>query len=134
MISNLFIIFFMKRFHKHKNTSLRSLCTHEKLLPLLFSFSLFLFLLLIFVYDVFLCTWNLFLKKKIIRLEIVLITSLCYTARAYLCQPTYWEFIWMHLFLFVIIWENLFFLWESFWISSYLWSSGRIYFFKSLWK
>ena len=32
--------------------------------------------------------------------------------------PTYQEFICRHLFLFVIIWENLFFLWESFWIFS----------------
>ena len=49
-------------------------------------------------------------------------------------QPTYQEFICKHLFLFLIICENLFFLWEPFWISSYLWWSVRIYFFKSLSK
>ena len=50
----------------------------------------------------------------------------------------------MHLFLFVIICENLFFLWESIWmfdhqwksfrISSYLWSFLRIYFCNSFEK
>ena len=43
-ISSLFILFLTKRFRAHKNTSrVRSLRVLEKLLPLLFSVSLFLF-------------------------------------------------------------------------------------------
>ena len=60
--------------------------------------------------------------------KIALIASLYYTTGVYPCQPTYQEYIFMHLFLFLIICENFFFLWEFFWISSYLWSSVRIYF------
>ena len=40
-------------------------------------------------------------------------------------QPTYGK-LFHYLFLFMIICKNLFFLWESFWISFYLWSSMRI--------
>ena len=69
-------------------------------------------------------------KKKKNRFGIVLITSLYYTTSVYPYQPTYREFICTHLFLFVIVCENLFFLWKFFWISSYLWSSVRIYFLK----
>ena len=73
-----------------------------------------------------------FCKKKINRLEIALIASIHYTTDVYLYQPAYETSIYTHLFLFVIICENFFFLWESFWIffivsiSSYLWSSLRI--------
>ena len=61
-----------------KYITLRSFCAREKLLPLLFSVSLFLFCQLIFDCEVFLCARNLFVKKKkkLNRLEIVLITSL----------------------------------------------------------
>ena len=41
---SIYLFFLMKRFRAHKNMShVRSLCTSEKLLPLLFSVSLFLF-------------------------------------------------------------------------------------------
>ena len=59
----------------------------------------------------YLCAQNLFVKKKISRLEIVLITLFYYTTDVYPFQPTYQAFIYMHLFLFVTICENLF---ESF--------------------
>ena len=71
----------------------------------------------------FSCVQNLFVKKKINRLEIVLLTSLYYTTDMYPYQLTYQTSIYMHLSSFVTICENLFFLWESFWTSSYLWSS-----------
>ena len=72
----------------------------------------------------FSCVQNLFVKKKINRLEIVLLTSLYYTTDMYPYQLTYQTSIYMHLSSFVTICENLFFLWESFWTSSYLWSSA----------
>ena len=72
----------------------------------------------------FSCAQNLFVKKKINRLEIVLLTSLYYTTDMYPYQLTYQTSIYMHLSSFVTICENLFFLWESFWTSSYLWSSA----------
>ena len=71
----------------------------------------------------FSCVQNLFVKKKINRLEIVLLTSLYYTTDMYPYQLTYQTSIYMHLSSLVTICENLFFLWESFWTSSYLWSS-----------
>ena len=53
---------------------------HIKMLPLLFSVCLILFHWLIFAYECFFYTKNLFeKKKKKSRLEIVLITSLYYT-------------------------------------------------------
>ena len=59
-----------------------------------------------------LCTLKIFsLKKKINRLEIVLITSFYYTTEVYPYQPTYREFICTHSFLFVIIYDHL---WELF--------------------
>ena len=57
-----------------------------------------------------------FCKKKINKLEIVPIASIHYTTDVYLYQPVYETYIYTHLFLFVIIYENFFFLWESFWI------------------
>ena len=73
---------------KHKTINfhpLRSFRERKKLLSLLFSVSLFLFCWLIFGVDVLFCARDLFVKKKIItnRLEIVLITSLFYTAVMY---------------------------------------------------
>ena len=112
-ISSLFISFEEKISLAQKHVTLKSLCALEKLLPLLFSVSLFLFCYFIFACDVFLCTRNLVLKK-INRLEIVLVTSLYYATSVYPYQRTYREFICTHLFLFAIICENLFFLWESF--------------------
>ena len=76
------------------------------------------------------CAHEIFLSEEISRLEIVMITSFYYTTLLYY----YREFICTYLFLFVIICEDLFFLWESFWISFYLWLSLRIYFLKPLWK
>ena len=57
-----------------------------------------------------------FCKKKINRLELVPIASIHYTTDVYLYQPAYETYIYTHLFLFVILCENFFFLWESFWI------------------
>ena len=68
-----------------------------------------------------------FRKKKINRFKIIFVTSINYTTDVYTPQPTYREFICTHLFLLVIICKNIFFLWESFWISSYLWESLLIY-------
>ena len=99
---------------KHQTQSKRKIFfTWEKLLPLLFSINLFLFCQLIFACDVLLCAQNLFLKK-IYRFEILFITSLYYTTDVYSYQPAYLEFICTHLFLFVIICDNLFSVWESF--------------------
>ena len=66
--------------------------------------------------------------KKINWFGVVLITSFYYTTGVYPYQPTYWGFACMHLFLFVIICENLFFLWESFWIliCDHLWESNFV--------
>ena len=66
---NLLIYFFYFFFDEkislaQKHVTPRSLCARKKLLPLLFSISLFLFCYLIFACDVFLCARNLFLKKN----------------------------------------------------------------------
>ena len=81
------VIFHAHKKHQHiKQTTLTVLevCVHSKLLPLLFSVSLFLFCWFIFACDVFLWARNLFVKKKDImsRLEIALITSFCCTTCA----------------------------------------------------
>ena len=90
-----------------------------------------------------------FCKKKIKRFKSVLIppfsillmcTPLNHPMKSYLYALIFiydhhlWgSFLFMgifsfyeNLFLFMVICENLFFLWELFWISSYLWSSVRI--------
>ena len=76
--------FFTKRFRsheKHQNVkqatfTLLKICAHERLLPLLLSVCLILFCWLMFACECFLYVRNLFVKKKKInRLEIVLITS-----------------------------------------------------------
>ena len=84
----LLFFFFSKRFRSHKKPqsvrqatfTLLEVCARKKLLPLLFSVSLFLFCWFIFACDVFLCARNLFVKKKINRLEIVLMASIYYLA------------------------------------------------------
>ena len=63
----------------------------------------------------FLCPHNFSSKKKKKnkkknRFEIVLISSIYYTTDVYPYQPAYWEFFCIHLFLFAIICENLFFI------------------------
>ena len=73
-----------------------------------------------------LCAQNLFVKREINMFKIILITPFYDTTEVYPYLPTYWEFIYTHLFLFVITCESLFFLWEYFWIFSDLWSSVRI--------
>ena len=61
----LFIYFFDEKISRtQKHVTPRSSCTRENLLPLLFSASLFLFCLLIYARDVFLCAQNLFVRKK----------------------------------------------------------------------
>ena len=78
--------FFTKRFHVHKKHqkakqatfTLLKVCVCKKLLPLLFSVCLIFFCWLMFDCDVFLYARNLFIQKKINRLEIVLITSSYY--------------------------------------------------------
>ena len=74
-----------------------------------------------------------FHKKKINRREIVLITSFYYNTDMYQYQPTYRDFVCTLLFLLLINCENLFFLWESFWILLNC-ESVRIYFFLSLYE
>ena len=59
-----------------------------------------------FLFWCFLCEQNLFVKK-INSLEIVLITSFCYTTDVYAYQLTYRVSIYTHLFLFVTICDNL---------------------------
>ena len=82
------LYFFAKRFcvlKKHQNAkqatfTLLENCARKKLLPCLFSVCLILFCWLMLA-CVFLCARNLFVKKKINRLEIVLITSFYYTTK-----------------------------------------------------
>ena len=132
-ISSPFIFFLMKRFRAHKNTSHLKVYERVKNCCLCSLVSIYF----CFVNWFLLVTCFLRAKSlpqiKINRLKFALITSIYNTTSVYPYQPTYWEFVCTDLFLFVIICENLFFLWESFWISSYLWSSVRIYFFKPLW-
>ena len=112
----LFFFFFTKRFRAHKKHqnikqatfTLLEFCAREKVLPLLFSVSLFLFCWFIFACDVFLCARNLFVRKKINRLEIELIISFYYTTDVYPYQPTHGASIYMHLFLLVTICDNFF--------------------------
>ena len=76
-----------------------------------------------FVFWCFLCIRNLFIKKKKICLEIVLIPSFYYTTDMYPYQPTYWASIYTLIFTQNHLWESLLFmkiflnpfcLWESF--------------------
>ena len=100
------------------------------MLPFLFFVLLILFSWLVLVWFAFLYARNLFVKKN--WFAVVLITLFYYTTDVYPYQPTYRGFVCTHLFLFVIICENLFFLRESFLyvrIFSYLWSSVGIYYF-----
>ena len=73
-----------------------------------------------FAFWCFLYARNVFVKKYIyiiiISLEIVLITSFQYTPDVYPYQPIYRASVYMHLFLFVTICENLF---ESFFICDH---------------
>ena len=128
------LFFLTKRFCARKNTSHLEAYAHRKnccLCCLVLAYFCFVsWFLLVTCF----CAREIFSSKKINRLEIVLITSFYNTTSVYPYQSTYREFICTHLFSFVIICENLFFLWEHFWISSYLWSSVRIYFFESLWE
>ena len=131
----LFVYFLTKRFRAHKNTShlevylrVKNCCLCCLVLAYFCSVSWFSLVTCICARIIFSS------KKKINRLEIVRIASFCNTTKVYPYQPTYRKFTCTHLFLFVIICENLFFLWESFWISSDLWSSVRIYFLKPLRK
>ena len=65
--SSLFIFFFFfeeKILRPQQHVTPRSLCACKKLLSLLFCVSLFLFCLLIFTCGMFLCMWNLFIKKN----------------------------------------------------------------------
>ena len=116
-----FFFFYTKRFRAHKNTSQANMNQQNKnKLTLNNKGSNFLraqtsksVKVACFKLWGFLCERNLFLKKKkkiINRLEIVLITSFSNTTDVYPYPPTYREFICTHLFLFAIIYENIFFL------------------------
>ena len=77
-------LFFLRKDFEHtKSTNnfhpLRSFYARKKPLPLSFFICLFLFLLVGFGWFAFLYAQNLFVKKKINRLEIVLVTSFYYT-------------------------------------------------------
>ena len=106
-----YFIFLTKRFHAHKNMSQAKINQQNKNKLTLNNkgnnFSHVLKLLSVTCF----CAREIFLpKKKINWLKIVLITSLYYTTCVYPYKPTYREFTCTHLFLFVIICENLFFL------------------------
>ena len=91
--------------------------------------------------------WNLFVKKKQKnkkqkknkkknRLEIDLIASIHYTTDAYPYQPAYETSIYRHLFIFVIICENFFFLWQSFSMNLFLFvivCENPFFLWESLW-
>ena len=72
------------------------------------------------------CVFKTFSEKKIKRLETVLITSFHYTTDVYPYQPTYRASIYMHLFLFVNIYESFL----IFRICDHLWE----YIFLNLYK
>ena len=147
------LFFLTKRFLVHKNTShLEAYARVKNCCLCCLALVYFCFVSWFLLVTCF-CVREIFSSKKINRLEIVLITSLYYTTEVYPYQPTYRKFICTHFFLFVIICENLFFLWESFeslLIYDHLWESllfMRIFlnlflfmiicenlFFKPLWK
>ena len=126
--------FLRKEFERTKTTKIQNkwfppshkfLCV-QKLLPLLFFVRIFLFLLVNVCFWVFSYAQNLFVKKKVNRLEIVSIASIHYTTDVYPPQPAYWG-LYLHAFIFICdhLWESLFFLkiflnpfylWELFWI------------------
>ena len=103
---NLKPVYFFLRKEKQLTFTLLRVCACQNLLPLLFSVCLILFCWLKFACECF-CAREIF-SKKINRFEIVLITTFYYTTDVYPYQPTYRASIYMHLFLFVTICENLF--------------------------
>ena len=82
-------------------------------------------------------THGIFLKKKKKnRLKIDLIASIQYTTDAYPYQPAYKASIYTHLFIFVIICENFFFLWQSFSMNLFLFvivCENPFFLWESLW-
>ena len=146
------LFFFTKRFWAYKKASKRKITNFtplrrflgEKFLPLLFFVRLFMFLLVGFgLICVFVCSKsfrnnnNNNNNNKISRLEIVLITS--YTILL-TCTPLNLPMENVFVRSYFSLWsavrissfcKNIF---KSLRISSYLWLSMKIYFFKSLWK
>ena len=118
----LFIYFFMKRFWAHKNQSQVKNNQQNKIKQTKnnkgnnFSHAQNL----LRKKKSFVYVWVLFLRSKSFRKKENKQTWNCpdnliyYTTRMHHYQPAYQEFICTHLFLFVIICENLFYLWESF--------------------
>ena len=122
---------------------LTSLCPQKIVAFVVFCLLFFVLLVGFLFVSVFMCTES--FRKKINKFKIISVTSIDYNTDVYPYQSTYREFISTHLFVFMIICENLFFLWKSFfflenlfflweslWVSSYLWSSVKISFFNSL--
>ena len=121
-------LFFLQKDFEHKKQQSAKLTIFtflevfvpEKLLPLLFSFFSLIFVLLVgfgLIY-VFVRSKSSFFfwKQKRIRLDWNCFDSLIYySTDVYPYQPACQEFTCSYLYLFVIIWENLSFLWESFW-------------------
>ena len=136
-------IFFTKRFwayKKHQNAKQTTspFVVREKLLPLLFFVHLFFWLFLLVSFELFCifeCSTS-FRKKN--KLAWNCPDNLIYYASdVYPYQPAYRQFICTHLFLYVIICESFFFLWESFLsvrISSYCKNLCHLCESVSLWK
>ena len=105
---------FFLRNAKQPISSLLGVFMHEKFLPLLFFSHLVLFCWLVLVWFVF-CAPKFFRKKYTLAWNCP-DNLVYYNTDLYPYQHAYGEFICTHLFFFVIICENLFFLWEYFWI------------------
>ena len=120
-------LFFLQKDFEHKKQQSAKLTIFtflevfvpEKLLPLLFSFFFAHFCFVgWFWFDLRFCALKIFFfwKQKRIRLDWNCFDSLIYySTDVYPYQPACQEFTCSYLYLFVIIWENLSFLWESFW-------------------
>ena len=97
--------FFFLRIAKQTIFTILEVFLHKKFLPLLFLFACSCFVGWFSLDCLFVRAKS--FRKKINRLEIVLITSLHYTTDVYPYQPAYREFIGTHLFLFVTICDFL---------------------------
>ena len=106
----IFFFFFEEKISRaQKHVAPRSLCAREKLLPSLFSVSLFLFCYLIFASDVFLCARNFFIKKNKQAWNCLDNVNLLYYLRVPL--STHLSRIYLYELLFICdhLWESLLF-------------------------
>ena len=134
--------FFFEKRKINNFPPLRSFCAPKTVAFVVFCFLVFVLLL------GFCLIWLFVRSKCFLQKNWNCLDSLIYYTTS-LCpyQPAYQEFICTHLFLFVVICENLIFLWQYFWIFFYLWEYPlivRIFwnlyhlcesiFFEFLWK